>query len=94
MRWKDDIPEEVKQDRLHRLLELQEEIYAKHRQEMIGKEIEVLFENVSLKDGEMVKGRTRCWKNVIVRGGADLVGTLQKVTIHSYTNQTLIGTIV
>ena len=35
MRWQDDIPEEVKQDRLQRLITLQEEIYAKQRQAML-----------------------------------------------------------
>ncbi len=33
MRWMDDIPQEVKDARLQRLMDLQESIYTKHRQQ-------------------------------------------------------------
>lgn len=91
MRWKDDIPEEVKLERVHRLLQLQEEISARQRQEMLGSEVEVLVEKVSIKDGAQLKGRTRCWKNVTFSGGEELIGTLQQVHIHGFSNQTLLG---
>lgn len=94
MRWKDDIPEEVKEDRLKRLLALQETITAEHRQEMLGKELEVLVESCSLRDEALLKARTRCWKNVLFKGDKSLIGTLQKTRIHSYTNQTLLADIV
>jgi len=89
-RWKDDIPEEVKQERLHRLLTLHEQICANERQTMLGSEVEVLVERASKDDGQ-VKGRTRCWKNVVFSGDSSMVGTLQKVKVHSYSHQTLIG---
>jgi len=92
-RWKDDIPEEVKQERLQRLLALHNQICAEERQEMLGKEIEVLVERRSKEEKEL-KGRTRCWKNVVFEGSDDLIGTLQKVKVHSYSHQTLIGTLV
>jgi tRNA-2-methylthio-N6-dimethylallyladenosine synthase len=94
MRWKDDIPEEVKENRLQRLITLQDEIYAKHRQEALGKTYEVLVEKKSSRDTTMLKGRTRCWKNVLFKGHENLIGTLQNVRIHSFTHQTLIGEIV
>lgn len=94
MRWEDNVPEEVKLERVHKLLELQEEIYAKQRQEMLGQEVEVLVEKVSIKDESQLKGRTRCWKNVIFSGDESLVGTLAKIKIHSYSHQTLAGTLV
>lgn len=90
-RWRDDIPEEVKQQRLQRLLKLQEGIYAKQRQAFLGQEAEVLVEGVSMKNSKELKGRTRCWKNVVFPGDASMVGTIQKVPIHSYSHQTLIG---
>ena len=68
MRWQDDIPEEVKQDRLQRLINLQEEISTKQRQAFLGKEVEVLVEKRNFKDNTLLKGRTRCWKNVLFRG--------------------------
>lgn len=93
MRWRDDIPEEVKQDRLQRLLQLQEDIYAKHRQRFLGTTVEILVERRNFKDDSLLKGRTRCWKNVLVPGGDELIGTLQNVEIHGYSHQTLLGTI-
>lgn len=94
MRWKDDIPEEVKQERLQRLLELQERIYAKQRQKLLGETVEVLIEKRSSKESGFLKGRTRCWKNVVLNGSDALIGTLQPVKIHSFNHQTLIGDIV
>jgi tRNA-2-methylthio-N6-dimethylallyladenosine synthase len=91
MRWKDDIPEEVKQDRLQRLLKLQNEIYVKQRQAMLGAEAEVLVESKNFKDNALLKGYTRCLKNVLFPGGEELIGSLQKVKIHSYSHQTLLG---
>lgn len=91
MRWKDDIPEEVKQDRLQRLLKLQEEINARQRQDFLGMEVEVLVELENFKDKSLLKGRTRCWKNVLFPGDPKLIGSLQRIKIHSYSNQTLLG---
>lgn len=94
MRWKDDIPEEVKQDRLQRLLKLQDEIYLKHRHAMLDTEVEVLVEKRNFKDSNLLKGRTRCWKNVLFPGGEELIGTMQRVKVHSYSNQTLLGDLI
>ena len=91
MRWKDDIPEEVKQDRLHRLLELHNSICAEERHLLIVSDVEVLVEKIG-EDGKL-KGRTRCWKNVVFEGNESLVGTLQNITVHSYNYQTLIGSL-
>lgn len=91
MRWNDDIPEEVKQDRLQRLLKLQDNISTKHRQALLNTEVEILVESLNFKDSSLIKGRTRCWKNVLCEGPESLIGTLQTVQIHSYNNQTLIG---
>ena len=90
-RWKDDVPEEVKQERLHRLIELQDNIYAKQREALLGETVEVLVERPSTRDPHMLKGRTRCWKNVLFPGDASMGGTLQPVKLHSFSHQTLIG---
>ena len=91
MRWKDDIPEEVKQDRLQRLMALQEEIYAQGRQKMLGKTFEVLIERRSSKEDQKLQGMTSCWRNVVMSGDDDLIGTFQNVEILGYSKQTLIG---
>ena len=90
MRWKDDIPEEVKLERLQRLTEIQNEICNEERQKLLGSTLEVLVEKFN-RDGVQLKGRTRCWKKVIFSGKEALIGTLQKVKVHSYSHQTLIG---
>lgn len=89
-RWKDDVPEEVKNDRLQRLLALYNEIAQEDRQNMIGQEVEVLVEKRN-REESFLKGRTRCWKNVILKGPDTLIGTLQKAKVHGYNNQTLLA---
>ncbi len=93
MRWKDDIPEDVKQDRLQRLLNLQETIGNEIRAQMLGQTVEVLVERLN-KDNRLLKGRTRCWKKVIFEGPETLIGTLQQVKVHSYSFETFIGELV
>lgn len=94
MRWRDDIPEEIKQERLQKLMQLQDEIYAKHRQKLLGSTLEVLVERRNQKDDSLLKGRTRCWKNVLFPGGDEYIGTLQQVRIHGYSHQTLLGEVI
>jgi tRNA-2-methylthio-N6-dimethylallyladenosine synthase len=94
MRWMDDISEEIKQDRLQRLMQLHEKMTHKHLQNMLGKNLEVLVDAKNSKDEGYFKGKSRCWKNVIFKEPVekkDLIGTLQHVKIHSYSHQTLIG---
>lgn len=90
-RWVDDIPEEVKMERLKKLLALQEGIATEQRQQLLGKDVEVLVDKVNDRDSSFVKGKTACFKTVLFQGDASLIGTLQKVKIHSFTNQTLLG---
>jgi tRNA-2-methylthio-N6-dimethylallyladenosine synthase len=89
-RWKDDIPQEIKDDRLQRLLSLQNEIVTEEMKRLMGVELEILVEKKKIKDSSL-KGRTRCWKKVAFSGEENLAGTLQKVRIHGYSHQTLLG---
>lgn len=90
-RWVDDIPEEVKADRLQQLLDVQEKVYVEERQNLIGTTVEVLLEKQNYRDTKYLKGHTRCWKNVIVEAPKELIGTFQNVDVHSTTFHTLIG---
>jgi tRNA-2-methylthio-N6-dimethylallyladenosine synthase len=89
-RWKDDIPQAVKDDRLQRLLALYNEMGAEERNGMLGQRVEVLVERRN-RDDKHLKGRTRCWKNVIFSGEDSLIGTLQHVTIKGFSHQTFFG---
>ena len=92
-RWKDDIAEEVKQERLQRLLSLHNEICLEDRKALLGTEIEVLVEKYNADD-KQIKGKSRCWKNVAFSGDGSLIGTLQKVRVTGFSHQTLLGDIV
>jgi tRNA-2-methylthio-N6-dimethylallyladenosine synthase len=94
MRWKDDVPEEIKQDRLQRLLRLHDRTVLKQRQGLVGDTVEVLVDRRANVEKNLLKGRTRCWKNVLFAGPDDLIGTLQMVKIHSFSSQTLFGELV
>ena len=89
-RWRDDVPEEIKQERLQRLLQLHDEIGAVERQQLLGSEVEVLVERRN-RDEKHLKGRTRCWKNVIFEGDDSMIGSLQKIKVNGFSHQTLIG---
>ena len=90
-RWADDVPQTVKEDRLQQLLAVQDLVSHNEMKSVLGQTIEVLVENKSIKDGAMLKGRTRSWKNVVFAGDPSLIGTVQNVTVHSFTNQTFIA---
>lgn len=92
-RWKDDISVEVKNDRLQKLLALQAELSASERQGMLGQTVEVLIERRN-KGEKFLKGRTRCWKNVIFEGPDAVIGTLQMVKITGFSHQTLHGELI
>lgn len=91
MRWRDDVPEEVKQERLQRLLTLQAEITNKRILSMVGDTVEVLVESTTSKDATKVKGRTRKWEKVLFPGDETMIGTLQNVKITGFSHQTLVG---
>ena len=89
-RWKDDISEEVKNERLQCLLSLHNEICTQERSTLLGTNVEVLVERRN-RDETHLKGRTRCWKNVIFTGDDAMIGTLQNIKVTGFNHQTLIG---
>jgi len=92
-RWKDDVSEEVKNERLHRLMNLHQRIVKEEMEKMIGQTVEVLIESRAKNSGQL-KGRTRCWTRAIFAGSDDLIGTLQQVKITGCSHQTLLGELV
>lgn len=92
-RWADDVPEEVKNERHQRLLALHQEVSSELMREMLGSTVEVLVERRN-KDQKHLKGLTRCWRNVIFEGDDSLIGTLQKVSLHSLSHNTFIGKLI
>ena len=90
-RWEDDVPTSVKEHRLNQLIEAQSIVAHNDMQSMLNQTAEVLVEGISSRDGTMVKGRSRSWKNVVFPGDKTMIGTVQQVKLHSFTNQTFVG---
>ena len=92
-RMADHISEEVKKDRIYRLIELQNAISLKGNQALVGSTEEVLLESVSKGNPEMLTGKTRTAKNVLVKGDKNLIGQLVPVTIDEAGTWSLTGTV-
>lgn len=90
-RWKDDIPEEVKQERLQKLLALFSQQQEREMASFIGKTVEVLIEKPKGENENYLKGKTRCWKKVILPGENHLVGSLVQAKVINYRYQTLVA---
>ncbi|MGB9812373.1 MAG: tRNA (N6-isopentenyl adenosine(37)-C2)-methylthiotransferase MiaB [Thermovenabulum sp.] len=85
------VDEEVKKERLDRLMKLQDTISAKKNEQMKDKVVEVLVEGFSKKDKEKLTGRTRTNKVVNFKGPKDIIGKLVKVKITEPHTFSLIG---
>ncbi|MEX0806370.1 MAG: tRNA (N6-isopentenyl adenosine(37)-C2)-methylthiotransferase MiaB [Candidatus Binatia bacterium] len=89
--YNDDIPEDVKKDRLKRVQTFQQGISLKKNKQKIGRIEEVLVDGHSkLKNGQ-VMGRTRTNRIVNLRGSETLLGQLVHARITGATVTSLIG---
>ena len=86
----DQVPDEVKHERLERLVELTQRIAAERNVERIGRVEEVLVEGSSRTDDALLRGRTR--RNTMVNfAGSAATGNLVMVVIDEATSTTLRG---
>ncbi|GAA4701478.1 tRNA (N6-isopentenyl adenosine(37)-C2)-methylthiotransferase MiaB [Brevibacillus fulvus] len=90
----DSVPEEVKKDRLHRLMEVTNRWSREKNLAMQGQTVEVLFEGESKTNPEVLAGRTRTGKLVHVKADHSLIGQLVDVRITDAKTWTLWGEIV
>jgi tRNA-2-methylthio-N6-dimethylallyladenosine synthase len=88
---KDNVPEEVKTERLLKLQALQSEVQKARFQRYIGQEIEVMVEGVAAKGQGQLTGHTPCNKVVNFVASPDLIGKLTKVYITAATPNSLLG---
>ncbi len=85
------LPYEVKQQRLARLIEIQQQISLQINRQTIGETVSVLVTHPSPRYEEQVVGRTRSDKNVVFEGTPNLIGKLVRVKIREAYPSTLIG---
>lgn len=90
----DQIDEDLKKERLNRLMDLQNKISYDKNQKLIGSTQEILVTGPSNNDPEVFEGRTSTNKICFIDKREDLVGELVKVKIDAAKSWTLEGTIV
>jgi tRNA-2-methylthio-N6-dimethylallyladenosine synthase len=87
----DDIPEEVKIERLEELIGLQRSLVDRASKEMIGRVVEVLVDGESRKGNGQMRGRTRQGQTVVFAADASCVGLCWPVMIEKAEAWTLWG---
>ena len=90
----DNVPEEVKIERLNRMIALQNKISLKNNRNDIGKEFEVLVEGPSKRNPEEHFGRTSQNKVVVFPKKESKPGDFVKVKILDASSATLKGEII
>jgi len=97
--YADDISEDIKSDRLTRLVNLQTSISHDNNQGRIGQIYPILVENTSKKSKNELSGRTPCGRMTVFpipddKTLEDYKGTTVKIQIKSGTSATLKGVLV
>ena len=87
----DNVPEEVKIERLNELIKLQTEVSAEQNRKDVGKTFEVLVEGFSKRSREQLMGRTEQNKAVVFDKKGHHIGERVMVRITDSTSATLLG---
>lgn len=91
----DDVPEEVKIDRLNRMIDLQRRLSEESNRRQIGLEVEVLVEGFSKRSRAQLSGRTSQDKVVVFDKKEDIhFGDTVRCHIDDVTSATLLGHLV
>ena len=91
---KDNVPEEVKIDRLNRMIALQNELSLESNKRDIGKTFEVLVEGYSKRSRADMFGRTEQNKVIVFAAGDTKVGDIVRARVESVSSATLKGVLV
>ncbi len=90
----DNVPEDVKIERLNRMIALQNELSAESNRRDIGREFDVLVEGISKRSADQLVGRTEGNKTCVLPRGTHGVGQTVRVRVTSATSATLICELV
>ena len=88
---KDNVPEEIKKQRLQEIIDLQREHMELSNKRDVGKEVEVLIEGFSKKSRQQFFGRTDENKVVVFDKKDHKIGQFVRVKVTGYTSATLFG---
>lgn len=87
----EQVPEQIKQQRIVGLIELQSELTYKSNLRYVGKKELILVEDVSKKDEQSICGRTDSGKMVNFKGPKEKIGSFVPVEILEAKRTTLLG---
>lgn len=90
----DDVPDEVKNQRLEEIIKLQGEIALRNNQKDVGKRFEVLVEGTSHRSKEQLFGRNSQNKVIVFDCGYATPGSYVTVEVTGCTAATLMGRLV
>lgn len=90
----DNVPDDVKTERLNQLIALQTEISAELNKEDEGKTFEVLLERFGKRSRNQLMGRTEQNKAVIIDRGHHHIGDRVNVRVTGSSSATLLGEVV
>lgn len=90
----DNVPDDVKKERLHRLNAVVGEFSRKALEPLVGQEVEVLVEGTSKRRDDVLAGYTRKNKLVNFEASVDYIGKLVKVKIVEASQYSLRGEFV
>ncbi len=94
VKMEDDVPREVKEQRLARIIELQREIHEEDIQRYVGTEQEVLIDSASVKERGTMSGRTDGYRPVSIRDGGLEIGDLVSARITAASGHWLYGEVL
>ncbi len=93
--YKEQVPDEVKKERLQRLMDLQAEKSLQQNLKLMNQVVEVLVEGESKSNSNRFQGRTRTNKLVLFdKGNKDLTGKLVDVQVNKVQSWNLYGEMV
>ncbi len=87
----DNVPGEIKADRLNRIIAKQKEHTLIQNKKYLGKKVEVFVESESKKHSREKLGRTETNKTVIIKEGDPAIGSYVPVTIIDFAGVSLFG---
>ena len=87
----DQVPQQVREGRLARLLAVVNEIGARRYASQVGRQVQILVEGPSKRNPERLTGRTRCNKIVVFDGAPRHIGQVMDVKITRAGSFTLYG---
>lgn len=90
----DDVPRAVKEERLARVIELQERINAAEQQKLIGSIQEVLIDAAHPRKKGLMNGRTDGYRSICVNGNSLEIGDFIQARVTGYTGHWLEGEVL